>query len=292
MSREETAWGPARLARPGIPGRAGIGGDNPGFSPPHAPMSDTPRSADNDLRTLMRQEEERHAAEAHRRHLANVTLVTPPLVAIALLILAAVFKGPAYAGAIVGQAFLIFTVLGKFAILTGPINETFSSFELAILVASMDVAIASVLVYNLPRLYRLKRFGQTLEDLAEHGLYMLEQRRWLGRVTFLGVIAFVMFPLTGTGAIGGSIFGRLLGLSARRTLIAIVIGACIGSFGMAFFGDAVTSVFTEEVRQSWEFKAAGIAALAVMVALVWWRGRKVTQELQARRAARQAFVSE
>ena len=54
-------------------------------------------------------------------------------------------------------------------------------------------SIAVILVYNLPRLYRMKRFGQTLEDLAEHGLYMLEQKRWLGRVTFLGVIAFVMF---------------------------------------------------------------------------------------------------
>lgn len=265
----------------------GIRGDNPGFSEANPQMTDEPRTAENDLRTLMRQEEERHAQVAHRRHLANLTLVIPPLAAVALLILAAIFKGAAFAGAIVGQGFLIFAVLGKFAILTGPINETFTSFELAALVAYMDVSIAVVLVYNLPRLYRMKRFGRTLEDLAEHGLYMLEQRRWLGRVTFFGVIAFVMFPLTGTGAIGGSIFGRLLGLSARRTLAAITLGASVGSFGIAYFGDFVTSIFTDEVRQSWEFKASGIAALLLMIAIVWWRGRKVTRELQARRAARE-----
>jgi len=230
---------------------------------------------------------QRDAKVAHRRHLANVTLAIPPLVAVGLLIVAAVFKGPAFAAALVGQAFLIFFVLGKFAILQGPINETFTSFELAALVAYMDVSIAVVLVYNLPRLYRVKRFGRTLEDLAEHGLYMLEQKPWLRRVTVFGVMAFVMFPLTGTGAIGGSIFGRLLGLSARRTLAAIATGASVGSFGIAYFGDFVTSVFTDDVRQSWEFKTSGVAALVLMIGIVWWRGRKVTQEMVARRAARE-----
>jgi uncharacterized membrane protein len=113
----------------------------------------------------------------------------------------------------------------------------------------------------------------------------------LGRVTIVGVMMFVMFPLTGTGAIGGSIFGRLLGLGPRRTMLSIAVGACIGSYGMAAFGETIAGIFTEEVRNSWEFKASGIAALLLMVAIVWWRGRKVTQQLRARRDARLAARS-
>jgi len=245
-------------------------------------------ATDSQLSSLMQREEKLHAQAAHRRHLANLTLVVPPAAGVALLIVAAAFKGPGFAGALVTQAIFIFTVAGKFAILQAVLGDVgFTAVELAALVAYMDVSIAVVLVYNLPRLYRLKRVGQTLEDLAEHGLYMLEQKPWLGRVTTAGVIAFVMFPLTGTGAIGGSIFGRLLGLSARRTLAAIGVGACLGSFGMAFFGESVRSVFTPEMQQSWEFKATGAAVLALMIGVVWWRGRKVTQELRARRAERE-----
>jgi uncharacterized membrane protein len=252
-------------------------------------MSLQSRPAEPDLRTLMRQEEERDAKVAHRRHLANVTLLVPPVAGVVLLVLAAILKGPAFAGALVGQAVIIFTVAGKFAILQAVLTDGgFTAVELATLVAYMDVSVAVVLVYNLPRLYRLKRLGPTLEELAEHGLYMLEQKPWMGRVTFAGVIAFVMFPLTGTGAIGGSIFGRLLGLSARRTLVAIAVGACLGSYGMALFGESIRAVFTPEMQASWQFKATGIAALLLMIGIVWWRGRKVTHELRARRAAREA----
>ena len=246
-----------------------------------------------DLHTLLREEEERHERVESRRMLRRVTLVGPFVVAIVLLAVAAVLRGPDVAAAIVGQAILIFTVLGKFAILQGIVNpDGFSPWELATLVAYMDISIAVILVYNLPRLYRLPRLGPTLEDLAEHGLYLLEQKPWLGRVTILGVIAFVMFPLTGTGAIGGSIFGRLLGLGPRRTMASIAVGACIGSYGMAVFGESIAAIFTEEVRNSWQFKASGIAALVVMVAIVWWRGRKVTQQLRARRDARLAARAE
>lgn len=249
---------------------------------------------DNHLHSLLREEEERHERVESRRMLRRVTLVGPVLLAIALLAVAAIARGTGFAAMLVGQAALIFVVLGKFAILKAAILEssggpgTLGAWEIATLVAYMDISIAVVLIYNLPRLYRLPRLGPVLEDMAEHGLYMLEQHPWLRRITILGVVAFVMFPLTGTGAIGGSIFGRLLGLGPRRTMASIAVGACIGSYGMAYFADVIQNIFTQEVRDSWQFKSTGIAALALMVAIVWWRGRLVTAQLRARRDARRA----
>ncbi len=263
--------------------------DNARSPMPTTPEPPEPPHREHDLHTLLRDEEARHELVLSRRMLRRATLIGPVLVGVALLTIAAVFSGPEYAAAIFGQAIRIFTVLGKFAVLQGVVNpDGFTPWELATLVAYMDISVAVILVYNLPRLYRIPRLGPTLEDLAEHGLYLLEQRPWMGRVTILGVIAFVMFPLTGTGAIGGSIFGRLLGLGPRRTMASIAVGACIGSFGMAAFGNTVAKFFTDEVRNSWQFKASGIAALVLMVVIVWWRGRKVTAQLRARREARLA----
>jgi uncharacterized membrane protein len=249
-----------------------------------------PETADrHELHALLKEEEERHDLVESRKMLRRLTLAGPFVVGFVLLAVIAVLQGPEVSAAIVGQAILIFTVLGKFAILQGVLHpEAFTPWELATIVAYMDISIAVILVYNLPRLYRIPRLGPTLEDLAEHGLFLLEQHPWLRRITILGVVAFVMFPLTGTGAIGGSIFGRLLGLGPRRTMASIAVGACIGSFGMAAFGHTIAGVFTEEMRDSWEFKAVGVASLLVMVAIVWWRGRKVTQQLRARREARLA----
>lgn len=252
-------------------------------------LTPTPKPPQRDLATLLEEEERHHDSRESRRVMRRLTLVGPVLAALVLLAVAALVRGPAIVGPIIGQAFFIFTVAGKFAILQGVLGTSrFTAWELATLVTYMDITVAVVLVYNLPRLYRLKRLGPTLEELAEHGLHMLETRRWLARVTTLGVVLFVMFPLTGTGAVGGSVFGRLLGLSPRRTMAAIAAGAFLGSFGMAAFGSTVASVFTREVRDSWQFKAAGLAVLAVMIAIVWWRGRKVAQELRARREARGA----
>lgn len=239
-----------------------------------------------DIKSLLEQEEQR-SAEPGKRHLRLATFLGPILVTLGLLVLVAVVAGVGVATDVVIWAIAIFTVLGKFAILAGVGGDApFDQWQLATLVSYMDVTVASLLVFNLPRLYRIPRMGPAIEDLAEHGLYLLERNRWLGRVTFVGVVLFVMFPLTGTGAIGGSIFGRLLGLSSRRTLTAIVFGASAGSFGMAAFAGTIASIFPEEVRRSWQFQAVGGVVIVILAAVVWWRGKRLTAELRARREAR------
>jgi uncharacterized membrane protein len=247
-------------------------------------MSKTPPT--NDLRSLIEQEELR-ATDPFRRRLQWAALFGPAGLTLALLTVAAVFGGLELVWQLVASMFFIFTVLGKFAVFLGASGGVpFDPWQIAGIVSYMDISIAVVLVYNLPRLYRLPGIGPRLEDLAEHGRYMLERNPALGRMTFAGVVAFVMFPLTGTGAIGGSIFGRLLGLGSKRTLAAIATGALAGSFGMAYFADTMAGIFTAEVRASWQFRAAGFVVVALLVALVTWRSRKVAQELRERRAAR------
>jgi hypothetical protein len=42
------------------------------------------------------------------------------------------------------------------------------------------------------------------------------------------VVMFVMFPLQGSGGIGATLVGRMIGLSPAKVLVAIAIGSIIG----------------------------------------------------------------
>ena len=75
-------------------------------------------------------------------------------------------------------------------------------------------------------------------------------------------VAFVMFPLSGTGAIGGSLFSQILGMSRIRALFAILCGAVIGSFGLAYLAD---TVLPEDVQDSWLFKLGGLLFILIIV---------------------------
>ncbi|MCX6682087.1 MAG: small multi-drug export protein [Methanoregula sp.] len=49
----------------------------------------------------------------------------------------------------------------------------------------------------------------------------------------MGLVFFVMFPLRGTGGIGGFIVGRMLGMTKKDVLLAFTLGAFIGCFAIA-----------------------------------------------------------
>ena len=59
---------------------------------------------------------------------------------------------------------------------------------------------------------------------------MLGSLPWLERASFIGIVVFVMFPFQGSGAVGGTILGRAIGLSSKKNLAAVTIGAVSGSF--------------------------------------------------------------
>lgn len=174
------------------------------------------------------------------------------------------------------------TVAGKFIVLRGLHQEGFldSPFKLAILVIYMDLLVASIAVYNIGVLYKIPRLGKKIEAMQENGKGILERNPWMRKVTFFGIIAFVTFPLSGTGAIGGSMFGRLLGLSKRKTMLGIAIGACLGAFAMAglahFFGEQMETIQGNPV-----FLVGGIAVLGFVI---WWMIRNSRRASQRRLA--------
>ncbi|MBI4614702.1 MAG: small multi-drug export protein, partial [Planctomycetes bacterium] len=145
--------------------------------------------------------------------------------------------------AIATAMLVTFFALGKFAVLASlghedwlpaGVPEAFlSPWALAGMVAYMDMMTGLLVAYNLDLLYRIPVLGSRLVRVRENAVAILAANRWLSRIAVLGVVLFVAFPLTGTGAVGGTFVGKIVGLRRRTTLACIATGALFGSFGLA-----------------------------------------------------------
>ena len=196
------------------------------------------------------------------------TLLLPVIVSIALVLLIFVTRGPNPAVEIFIKGVAAIG-LGKFAVLILPGSGWLdTAWGAALLVVYLDVMVALPCVFNVHHLRRLPRIGKKFAEFTHFGELVLARNPWMAKATFLGVIAFVMFPLSGTGAIGGAIFGRTLGLTRLRTMIGILVGSVLGSFGMALIADRLVSWLGPDFYQSPWFKIAGVVAILLVVAWI------------------------
>ncbi len=166
---------------------------------------------------------------------------------------------------------------GKFIILTGVSNEP-GPWALAALVVYLDVIVALFLAFNLDVTYRLPYLGGKLLGLQEYGRYTLRTKPYLRKLSFIGLSIFVLFPVAATGAVGGSILGRLLGMRPYRIVLAIGIGSLVGCSMMAAFA-GVLSAALEPIRDEWWFKAIGIAAIGALVLILLRRYQAIEAEI-------------
>ncbi|MHC4549038.1 MAG: small multi-drug export protein [Planctomycetota bacterium] len=172
-----------------------------------------------------------------------------------------------------------FFYLGKLVIVFGALPEHsfgMTALQLATLVVFMDLFVAYCFAYNLHHVHRLPRVGPWLERLQSYCRYWLVRQPWMRRWAFTGVMLFVMFPLTGTGAPGGSILGRIVGLRAVTTLTAIAVGSLLGCSLMIAFAARLQPIFAE-LRGEWWFTASGLAILAILLYFLIRLGRRLSR---------------
>ena len=229
-----------------------------------------------------RSEHSPDSAEPTPPAVSYAMLVLPVAVGVFLLTLFFFFVGGDAALEVLTTAAVTMTVAGKFVVLRGLHDGGFfdSPYKLALLVVYLDLTVAFVAIYNLPVLYRIPKFGAKLNHVRVTGEKILALNPWMRKVTFFGVVAFVMFPLSGTGAIGGALFGRLLGMSRPRTLIAIGIGAVFGAFGMA----ALAVLFKDRLEDLQDNPVLSVGGLVIVVVVIYWlvrRYKKMAAEVQS-----------
>jgi uncharacterized membrane protein len=171
--------------------------------------------------------------------------------------------------------------LGKFIILTGAVDDNpLNQWQLALMVICMDTFVAYVLAYNLQYVYKIPRVGPWLHDITNYCRYWLNEAPWIRRWAITGVMLFVMFPLSGTGAPGGAILGRIVGLRPRVTLMAVFAGSVLGCGIMAAFAVKLELLF-HGIQGEWWFKASGIAILAILLFVLWRLGVRISRAAEA-----------
>jgi uncharacterized membrane protein len=210
-------------------------------------------------------------------------LWVPLLLTLALLLVFGAAHGMPRLLSLVVTAVTAFFAAGKFIILTGVGHPDLGPWELAAMVFYMDVITAFLLAFNLDVIYRIPRVGPALNSLQDYGRYTLRENPRLRKLSFVGLVLFVLFPVAATGAIGGSIFGRLLGMRPYRIVLGIGFGSMVGCGAMALGTEAIREV-ASDFRDQWWFRVSGFLLVGLLVFVLYRRYRAIEQKIEAEKA--------
>ncbi len=200
------------------------------------------------------------------------TLLGPAVVTVVLLVFLGIVVDWTYPQKLLSHAFLTAAFLGRFVILVGMEGETHEQFDITLqpyeifgLVTYMDFMTAIFVAFHMGILFRLPYIGEKIAMLVWDGKTLLNAHPWIKRMAFLGLVMFVIFPTSTTGSIGGSIFGRLLGMSRWLTVGGVLLGSLLGNGLMFAFAKQINQYV--DPQNIW-IKVIGIVILVSLVVLI------------------------
>lgn len=132
-------------------------------------------------------------------------------------------------------------------------------YIMALSVALMDVLAGIFMALNFDIALKIPGVGGWIRKFIAGGEEFFRKRPWLERFYFMGVVMFVMFPLQGSGGIGATLVGRMMGLSPGKVLVAIAIGSLAGCTVIALGAEAIRELFLAN-------PVLGTAVAAIVVA--------------------------
>jgi uncharacterized membrane protein len=116
---------------------------------------------------------------------------------------------------------------------------------MALTIAFVDIIVALFLLWNYDLAKKIPLIGKFMIKVENLGKNSSDKYSWIKPLRFIGIVLFVMVPFQGSGGLVGSIVGRLIGMKPLNTFFAISIGAIVGCLLIAFFADAILSVFVK-----------------------------------------------
>jgi uncharacterized membrane protein len=147
-----------------------------------------------------------------------------------------------------------------------------TTWDLAFVVMWVNAASAWLFAFNLDLGQKLPVFGPYLARARANAVRTLRERPWIRRLSTIGVGLFVLTPLPGSGALGGSIVGRLLGISKFASFLAVTCAGVVVCVGYASAAQRLEPLIVE--APTW-MKVAGAVLFLVLV----WLLVKVVQRM-------------
>ena len=208
----------------------------------------------------------RPLAPASRR-----ALVIGPIVGFGLiLLLTGLFVSPAAAGFIASLGAGTFVGGGKLVILAGAVEQApVGHWALAALVVYIDIATALVIMGGIHVLDRVPGVARRLAAAGESSGRVIEHNPWMLRATWIALAVFIAVPFNGTGALVGSVLGRLLGLSRVSIVSATAFGSAVGATALAL----ASGIWAERINTLAARPALGLLVLAAAIALTYLGSR-------------------
>ncbi len=206
------------------------------------------------------------------------TAIALALASVAGTIAYLILRGP-HPASLAAAALAVF--LSKLFIFGGaidvwPFDATtldFSAWELALIAWTLDLWVTCGLLMGIARVERLPLVGRVLREARARASQTLIDFPGLRRLAVLGIALLVFLPIPASGAVSGTLVGRLVGLSRMNTLAAIGCGA-----GIAVSAYAAVATFLDEhwraLIQSPTLVIASTLGLGVFTWLAWLRVRR------------------
>jgi uncharacterized membrane protein len=116
---------------------------------------------------------------------------------------------------------------------------------MALSIAFVDIVVALFLLWNYDFAKKIPIIGNFMDKVEKIGRSSSDKYSWIKPLRFIGLVLFVMVPFQGSGGLVGSIVGRLIGVKPWNTFFAISLGAIIGTILIAYFSEAILSVFVK-----------------------------------------------
>ena len=163
-----------------------------------------------------------------------IRLLVPPLVVVIFFILTFLILSKNEI-LILGGLIVVYFIppSGKESIIPIGIGLGIPWWLMALTLTLLDVITALFMLMNFTLMLRVPRLGPWIEKTTATSREFMAEHPWLNRWRIPGMAFFVMLPLQGTGGVGATVIGLMVGLTPREILLAVVIGAAVESLAFA-----------------------------------------------------------
>jgi uncharacterized membrane protein len=164
-----------------------------------------------------------------------------------------------------------FPPLGKESVIPMAISTGIHPITISLVVAFLDIIAALFLLWNYDFVKLAPYLGPWIERFEKKGHELAEKKPWMKGLEFIGVILFVVFPFQGSGGVGGTILGRLIGLNRYIVFAAIGIGSISGCLLIAYTAETIKQILLSNFL---------LGVLIIILILIlgfyffWYRKRK------------------
>jgi len=164
---------------------------------------------------------------------------------------------------------------GKLIVFAGAVEGApVGIWALAGVVVWGDLATACFLVANIDALNRIPALGPKIQAAHDAGHRVLATHRWMRRAAFFGLIFFIAVPFQGTGAVIGVLLGRILGLTRKAMVLAVIAGSSLGAVAMALLAHFGRAEVAAIAKNPW----LGVVTMVLVLGAMWYFGRKFMGE--------------